>query len=181
VLAETESLKMLAGQPQKLQKNRGSNKRTSINPDEGSSRKRFKASYFEARPEPDKSSTFPMDEFEASPVPEVPSAHTDPLPAVVIQSNRAAERTRYAIEQCWGAHQDNRDDNGEGGEVEDNNDNEDGDNDDDDEDNNDNPCFSIARDDQAVISDFGHGVSRVVYVTLFKRGWREEGDGKSGA
>src|SRR5882762_8673353 len=91
VLAETESLKMLAGQPQKLQKNRGSNKRTSINPDEGSSRKRFKASYFEARPEPDKSSTFPMDEFEASPVPEVPSAHTDPLPAVVIQSNRAAE------------------------------------------------------------------------------------------
>jgi hypothetical protein len=140
VLAETESLKMLAGQPQKLQKNRGSNKRTSINPDEGSSRKRFKASYFEARPEPDKSSTFPMDEFEASPVPEVPSAHTDPLPAVVIQSNRAAERTRYAIEQCWGARWDNRDNNGEGGEVEDNDDDEDGDNDDeenDDEDNDD--------------------------------------------
>jgi hypothetical protein len=140
VLAETESLKMLAGQPQKLQKNRGSNKRTSINPDEGSSHKRFKASYFEARPEPDKSSTFPMDEFEASPVPEVPSAHTDPLPAVVIQSNRAAERTRYAIEQCWGARWDNRDNNGEGGEVEDNDDDEDGDNDDeenDDEDNDD--------------------------------------------
>jgi hypothetical protein len=135
VLAETESLRMLAGQPQKLQKNRGSNKRTSINPDEGSSRKRFKASYFEARPESDNSSTFPMDEFEASPVPEVPSAHTDPLPAVVIQSNSAAERTRYAIEQCWGARR-------EGGEVEDNDDDEDGDDDDedgdeDDEDNDD--------------------------------------------
>jgi hypothetical protein len=138
VLAETESLKMLAGQLQKPQKNRGSNKRTSINPDEGSSRKRFKASYFEARPEPDKSSTFPMDEFEASPVPEVPSAHTDPLPAVVIQSNRAAERTRYAIEQCWGARRDNRDNNGEGGELEDNDDDEDGDNDDEDNDDEDN-------------------------------------------
>ena len=140
MLAVTESLKMLVGQPQKLQKNRGSNKRTSINPDEGSSRKRFKVSYFEARPESDKSSTFPMDEFEASPVPEVPSAHTDPLPAVVIQSNRVAERTRYAIEQCWGARRVNRDDNGEGGEVEDNSDDEDGDNDDEDnndEDNND--------------------------------------------
>jgi hypothetical protein len=137
VLSETESLKILAGRPQELHKNRGTNKRMSFNSDEGSSRKRFKASHFDTRPELDKS---PMDEFEASPVPEVPSAHADPLPAVVIQSNRVVERTRDAIEQCWGARWDNRDDNGEGGEVEDNDDDEDGDNDyedNDDEDNDD--------------------------------------------
>ena len=129
MLAETESLKTLAGQPQELQKNRGSNKRKSFIPDEGSSRKRFKVSHFDARPETDKSSPsiFTIEELEASSVPEVPSAHTDPLPAVLIQSNRVVERTRHAIEQCWGARRDNRDDNGEGGEVEDNDDNEDND------------------------------------------------------
>ena len=140
VLAETELLKMLAGQPQELQKNRGSNKRLSFNPDEGGSGKPFKTSHFDARPETDESSIFPMDELEASPMPEVPSAHTDPLPAAVIQSNRVVERTRHMMEQCWGARRNNMDDNDNGGEVEDNDDNEDGDNDDednDDEDNND--------------------------------------------
>ena len=135
VLAETESLKILAGQPQELQKNQGSNNRTSFKPDEGSSRKRHKASHFDARPETDESSIFPMDVLEASPVPEAPSAHTDPLTPAVIQSNRVVERTRHAIEQCWGARRDKRDDNGEGGEVEDNDDDEDGDDEDgDDED-----------------------------------------------
>jgi hypothetical protein len=100
-----------------------------------------------------------MDEFEASPVPEVPSAHMDPLPAVVIQSNRAAERTRYAIEQCWGACRDNRDDNGEGGEVEDNdddveNDNEDNnDKDNNDEDNNDGDNDNGDNNDDSVDGD----------------------------
>src|ERR1700678_1147434 len=67
VLAETESLKI-----QELQKKRGSNNQTSFNPDKGSSHKRFKASHFDARPETDESSMIPMDELEASPVPEVP-------------------------------------------------------------------------------------------------------------
>ena len=139
MLAETESLKILAGQPQELQKNQGSNKRPSSNPDKGSSRKRFKASHFDARPGPDISLIFPMDELEASTEPEVPFAHAGPLPAVVIQSNRVVERTRHAMEQCWGALRDNRDDDGEESEVEDNDDNDDrdsddGDNDDDNED-----------------------------------------------
>ena len=123
VLAETESLKI-------------------SNPDEGSSRKRFKVSHFDvnARPETDESSIIPMDDVEASPAPEVPSAHADPLPDVVMQSNRVVERTRHVLEQCWGAQWDNRDDNGEGGEVEDSDDedrddkDEDVDVDDDDED-----------------------------------------------
>lgn len=132
VLAETELLKIPAGQPQELQKKRGSKNRTSFNPDEGSSHKRLKVSRLDARPETDKSSIFPMHELEASPLPEVPSTHPDPdpLPAAVIQSNRFVERTRHAIEQCWGGRRDNEDENGGGGKVEDNDEDEDKDDDD---------------------------------------------------
>jgi hypothetical protein len=133
VLAETESLRILAGQPQELQKNRGSNNRTSFNPDKGSSRKRFKPFHFDARLETDESSIFPIDELEASPLPEVPSTRADPLPAVVIQSNRFVERTRHAIEQRWGDRRDNEDDNVDGNEDGDEDDEDDEDRDDEDD------------------------------------------------
>jgi hypothetical protein len=86
----------------------------------------------------------PMTQLEASPEPEAsPTIQAVPLPAVSTQSDKVVERTRHAMEQRWGGHQDisdegeddgDEDDEDEDGEDEDDEDEEDEDEEDEDED-----------------------------------------------
>jgi len=131
VLAETKSLKIIAGQWQELQK-QGSRKQSSSNPDQGSSHKRLKASQPIASPDPEIFSAFkveigPMDSFEPTPEPKVrtPSYCSNPV------EPGCEENLAHNGLQLWGAWQDNsqNDDNVNGGED---------DNEDDDEEDNDN-------------------------------------------
>jgi len=87
-----------------------------------------------------------MDQLEASTeLDSSSSVQAVPLSALSTQSNNIVERTKHAIEQCWGSHQDNHcdqdEDNGdednegrdEEDEVEDDEDDEDEDEEDEDE------------------------------------------------
>ena len=145
VFAETKSLTM-ADVPQHERqdnRNRGSKKRPASNPDEGGIRKRLKPSQLESSAEPNVSifqaDIDPMNQLEASTEPESSSTvQAVPLPAVSTQSNNVVERTKHAIEQRWGGHQDNHcdEDEDDGDEDNEGQDDEDEDEDEDEEDEN---------------------------------------------
>ena len=146
VFAETGSLTMVDGPQHERQnnRNRGSEKRPTSNPDEGGVRKRLKASQLELGAELNvpifQADIDPMDQLEASTEPESSSTvQAGPLPAVSTQANHVVERTRHAIEQRWGGRQNNlcEEDQDEDDEDEDSNQDEDEDGDEDeDEDSN---------------------------------------------
>ena len=76
-----------------------------------------------------------MDQFEASTEPESSSTiHVVLLPAISTQSNNIVERTKHAIEQRWGSHQDNHcDEDEDDGDEEEEEEEEEEDDDDEDE------------------------------------------------
>jgi hypothetical protein len=146
VFAETKSLNMVDGLQHGRQnnRNRGSKKRPTSNPDEGGVRKRLKASQLELSVEPNvpifQADIDPMDQLEGSTEPEPsPTVQAGLLPAASTQLNNVVERTRHAIEQHWGSHHDNlcdedEDDGDEGDEGQDDEDEEEDSDEDEDED-----------------------------------------------
>ena len=95
----------------------------------------------------------PIDQLETSTEPESSSTiQVVPLPAISMQSNNIVERTKHAIEQHWGSHQDNhrdededdrdKDNKDKDNKYEDKEDKEDEDKDDEDKDENERPGLS---------------------------------------
>ena len=140
VLADTESWRNMEQrkEPDPCQEKRRTQKWSHSNHDQGGSRKRLKASQLEASPEPEIPSTFQVDTDTFPMDTDIPQGDADiRQPHVVTQSSRVVEKARDAMEQRWGAHRDNddndqdQDQDNEDNEDQDDEDNEDQDDDDD--------------------------------------------------